>query len=172
MIAFNDGRGLVKIIKRGDQDLVFQTLGNASGAAYRAWQLARWLPFGAHHSVVMAAMEGPFEFQDFVTTTKGPRHPQGKKRRLSPRGRKAHLFGTRHGVDNGVSQPDGLFMEIKKGRALVELLLDCCHHLRVGMSENHRTRAAQVINHTVPFHDIDPCNLAYRNTVGSHWVLT
>src|SRR5438093_1420731 len=80
MIAFNNGRGLVKIIKRGDQDLVFQTLGNARRAAYRAWQLARWLPFGAHHGVVMAAVEGPFEFQDFVPTTKGPGDPPGSTR--------------------------------------------------------------------------------------------
>ena len=67
MRAFNDGRGLVKIIKRGDQDLVFQTLGNARRAAYRPWQLARLLPFGAHHGVVMAAVEGPFERHDEAT---------------------------------------------------------------------------------------------------------
>src|SRR5262245_44199333 len=114
MIAFNNGRSLVKIIKRGDQDLVFQTLGNTCRATYRTWQLARWLPFGAHHGVVMATMEGAFEFEDFVPTTKGPCHAQGKKRRLSTRGRKAYLFGTRHSVNNGFSQPNGLFVEIKK----------------------------------------------------------
>src|SRR5262245_22569747 len=117
----------------------------------------------------MAAMEGLFEFEDFVPATKGPGYPQGKKRRLSPRGRKAHLFGTRHGVDNGFGQPDGLFVEIKKGRALAELLLDRCHHLRVGVPENHGTRAKQVINPTMPFHVIDPCPLTGRNDKGLLW---
>src|SRR5262245_5524281 len=100
-------------------------------------------------------MEGTFKFEDFVTATKGPSHAQGKKRRFSARGRKADLFSTRHGVDNGVRELDGLFMEIKKGRALAELLLHGCHHLRMGMPENHGTRAEQVIDPTVSFHVID-----------------
>src|SRR2546428_14069435 len=115
MMVLNDGCCLVNIIKRCNQDLVFQTLGNARRAAYRAWQLCRWLPFGTHHGIVVTAMEGAFKFEDFVTTTKGPGHAQGKKRRLGARGRKADLFGTRHSVDNDFRELDGLFVEIKKG---------------------------------------------------------
>src|SRR5215470_10953391 len=115
MMAFNDAHCLANIIKRCNQYLIFQTLGNARRAAYSAWKLCRLLTFGAHHGIVVAAMEGTFKFEDFVTATKGPSHAQGKKRRFSARGRKADLFGTRHGVDNGVRELDGLFMEIKKG---------------------------------------------------------
>src|SRR5262249_33131105 len=104
----NDRRRTIKIIKRRDQHLVFQALGNACRAAYRVWKLRRWLPFGAHHGIVMAAMEGAFKFEDFVTTTKGAGHAQGKKRCLSARGRKTYLFGTWHGFDNGLCQLDSL----------------------------------------------------------------
>src|SRR5262245_11075800 len=102
MVLFNDRRRTIKIIKRRDQYLVFQTLGNACRAAYRTRKFCRLLSFAAHHGIVMAAMECTFKFENFVTTAKGPGHTQGKKRRLSARGRKADLFGTRHGVDNSV----------------------------------------------------------------------
>src|SRR5262249_4097958 len=113
MILLNDRRRAVQIIEGRDQDLVFQALWNACRAAYGAWEFRRCLPFSAHHGIVMAAMKGAFKLEDFVTTTKGASDAQGKKRRLSARGRKADLFGTRHGVDNGLSQLDGLFVQIK-----------------------------------------------------------
>src|SRR5215470_187743 len=39
----------------------------------------------------------------------------------------------------------------------------------MGMPENHRPRAEQVINPTVPFHVIDPCPLACGNDKGLLW---
>ncbi len=91
-------------------------------------------------------MIAALEFEDLVAPGEGARGAHRVEIGLAARRDEAHLLGARHRIDDRLGQFDAEPVVGEEGRAAGDLRLRRLGHLGVGMADQHRPGAEQVID--------------------------
>ena len=104
----------------------------------------------------MIAVIGALEFQNIVVACKGARHAHGVLGRLGPGGGEGNFIGARDRVDQFRGELDRqLVQRTEEMQALGDLFLGRRDHIGVGMTQDQRAGAADIIDIPFPAHILE-----------------
>ena len=147
-------------VKRTHQHGLRCLSGYAAAVGGRGGIVGRPAGCGALHGVIMSTVPTPFELEDLLPAGEGARQAQRSEGALGARRGVAQGLAAGRGFDHPLRQADGGLVEPVEGRAERRLLGDGGGDGGMGMAQNQRAGAEDVVDILFARHVVDSATLA------------